>query len=32
MMRYGFGNHAYGEDEAAARECQEGRIGGFLRE
>ncbi|MCA1731575.1 MAG: 6-phosphogluconate dehydrogenase, partial [Actinobacteria bacterium] len=32
MMRHGFGGHAYGEDEAAARERREGRLGGFLRE
>ena len=30
MMRHGFGGHAYGADEAAARERREGRIGGFL--
>jgi 6-phosphogluconate dehydrogenase len=32
MMRHGFGGHAYGEDEAAARERREGRIGGFPSE
>ncbi len=29
MMRHGFGSHAYGKDEATARERREGRIGGF---
>ncbi|MDP9458576.1 MAG: decarboxylating 6-phosphogluconate dehydrogenase [Actinomycetota bacterium] len=29
MMRHGFGGHAYGKDEATARERREGRIGGF---
>ena len=29
MMRHGFGGHAYGADEGAARERREGRIGGF---
>ena len=32
MMRHGFGGHAYGVDEGAARERREGRIGGFLNE
>lgn len=32
MMRHGFGGHAYGADEGAARERREGRIGGFLNE
>jgi 6-phosphogluconate dehydrogenase len=32
MMRHGFGGHAYGEDEGAARERREGRIGGFPSE
>ena len=32
MMRHGFGGHAYGEDEAAARERREGRIGSFPSE
>ncbi len=32
MMRHGFGGHAYGKDEAAARERREGRIGGFPSE
>ncbi len=32
MMRHGFGGHAYGADEGAARERREGRIGGFLSE
>ena len=32
MMRHGFGRHAYGVDEGAARERREGRIGGFLNE
>lgn len=32
MMRYGFGGHAYGADEGAARERREGRIGGFPNE
>jgi 6-phosphogluconate dehydrogenase len=29
MMRHGFGGHAYGSDEATARERRKGRIGGF---
>ena len=29
MMRHGFGGHAYGKNEATARERREGRIGGF---
>jgi len=32
MMRHGFGGHAYGADEGAARERREGRIGGFPSE
>ncbi|CAA9454998.1 MAG: 6-phosphogluconate dehydrogenase, decarboxylating [uncultured Rubrobacteraceae bacterium] len=32
MMRHGFGGHAYGADEGAARERREGRIGGFPNE
>ena len=32
MMRHGFGGHAYGKAEAAARERREGRIGGFPSE
>ena len=32
MMRHGFGGHAYGEDEGAARERREGRIGSFPSE
>ena len=32
MMRHGFGGHAYGADQGAARERREGRIGGFLNE
>jgi 6-phosphogluconate dehydrogenase len=32
MMRHGFGGHAYGADEAAARERREGRIGSFPSE
>ncbi len=32
MMRHGFGGHAYGADEGAARERREGRIEGFLSE
>lgn len=32
MMRHGFGGHPYGPDKSIARERQEGRIGGFVRE